>query len=226
MVRIALISEGVSENKIISYLIQRFLGSECVVNAVQPKLTDSSRGSVQASGGGWSEVLNHCNNRVIDNALSFNDYVVIQIDTDACYHSQFGVCVAENSGAKHTDGEVYADVRQRLLREISQGYHDKILFAVCFNETECWLLPLFYVNDTKACQSTNNCIYRLNQQLKKKGLGVIPGKDKNSANAISLYNKILRQIKKKQDVQKLSQYNYGFMKFVEQLDKVNNRETS
>lgn len=222
MVRIALICEGVSENKIIGHVVQRFLVSECLVNAIQPKLKEASRGLAQASGGGWSEVLNHCTDDVIANALSFNDYVVIQIDTDAFCQSQFGVPTLDSCGKPLADSDLYAAVCKRLLRDISPAYYEKIIFAVCFNETECWLLPLYYTD--KTCRSANNCIYRLNVQLKKKNIGAIPEKEKNNANAIRTYNKILREIKKKQTVQKISQYNYGFMRFVEQLGEIKTDE--
>jgi soluble cytochrome b562 len=58
----------------------------------------------------------------------------------------------------------------------------------------------------------------LNQKLQKEGVG-IPAKDKNSPEAIKVYLKVLRRIKRK-DIPRISQYNFGFQKFVEQMDSI------
>lgn len=218
MVNIALICEGISENKMLNHFILRFLGEECCVNAIQPEISDAKRGTVQASGGGWSEVLHHCNDEVIEKALVFNDYVIIQIDTDACYQTEYGVSLLDASGLRRADNEIYIDVCNRLCQQISSKYRNKIIFAICFDETECWLLPLYYT-DKKRC-ATHNCIYTLNKALAKKQLPGVPDKDKNSPNAIKAYSKILKEVKNKKKVIEISKYNYGFSKFIEQLDTI------
>ncbi len=113
------------------------------------------------------------------------------------------------------------DICERLLRDITdelkEKYSDKIIFAVCINETECWLLPLFY-NDKRKC-STTGCIGKINNELRKEGMG-IPDKAKNSDGAIQVYNHILKRIKKRKDIQDISAHNYGFNFFIKQLDQV------
>lgn len=218
MTNIALICEGISENKMISHLLLRYMGEDCCVNAIQPEITNSGRGAVQASSGGWSEVLHHCNDEVIKNALSFNDYVVIQIDTDACYQKEYGVNPLDENGRRKSDECLYKDVCERLCRDISIEWQKKLIFAICFDETECWLLPLYY-QDKKRC-ATHNCIFTLNKKLASKGMQCIPDKDKNSTNAIAAYNKILKDIKRKKDVELISKYNWGFSKFIEQLKNI------
>ena len=91
------------------------------------------------------------------------------------------------------------------------------MFAICFNETECWLLPIFYESSSpKECAATNNCIFRLNKKLSKDGSG-IPDKDKNIPEAIKVYQRILKPLKRK-DIPRISTYNYGFKRFVEQMN--------
>jgi soluble cytochrome b562 len=46
-------------------------------------------------------------------------------------------------------------------------------------------------------------------------------KGKNGANARSTYQFVLKKMKRK-DIPKISQYNYGFKKFVEQMDAIKN----
>lgn len=139
MASIALICEGASEVKMLTYIVTRYLGDEIVVNAIQPALTQKGR---QANEGGWLEVLNHCNDDIIN--------------TDE--------------------------------------------------------------NDAKKRCVTTNCIYKLNKRLQTEGIG-IPETAKNTPEAIQAYNKVLKQLKRK-DIPRIAQYNYGFQKFVEQMDGI------
>lgn len=219
MASIALICEGASEVKMLTYIVTRYLGDEIVVNAIQPALTSTGR---QANEGGWLEVLNHCNDETINAVFATNDYLVIQIDTDACTQVNYDVNVYDENNRKVADDILYERVRSRLLKdlstEIQTKYADRILFAICINETECWLLPLYYENDAKKRCATTNCIYILNQRLQTEGIG-IPDKEKNTPEAIQVYNKVLKNLKKK-DVPRIAQYNYGFQKFVEQMEEI------
>ena len=218
MASIALICEGASEVKMLTYIVTRYLGDEIVMNAIQPALTSTGR---QANEGGWLEVLNHCNDETINAVFATNDYLVIQIDTDACAQVNYDVNVYDENNQKVADDILYERVRSRLLKDLSAGiqtkYAERILFAICINETECWLLPLYYENDAKKRCATTNCIYILNQRLQTEGIGV-PDKAKNTPEAIQVYNKVLKNLKKK-DIPRIAQYNYGFLKFVEQMDK-------
>ena len=219
MASIALIFEGASEVKMLTYIVTRYLGDEIVVNAIQPALTQKGR---QASEGGWLEVLNHCNDDTINAVFATNDYLVIQIDTDTCAQVNYDVNIYDENNRKVGDSVLYERVRSRLLKdlsaEIQTKYADRIVFAICINEKECWLLPLYYENDAKKRCATTNCIYILNQRLQTEGLS-IPDKAKNTPEAIQAYNKVLKNLKKK-DIPRIAQYNYGFQKFVEQMDGI------
>ena len=132
--------------------------------------------------------------------------------------------VYDEGHRKVADDILYERVQNRLLKDLSVDvqtkYANRILFAICINETECWLLPLYYENDAKKRCATTNCIYILNQRLLTEGIG-IPDKAKNTPEAIQVYNKVLKNLKKK-DIPRIAQYNYGFLKFVEQMDVVRN----
>jgi hypothetical protein len=222
MASIALICEGVSEIKMLSYIINRYMGDDVVVNAIQPSLKISHGQEKQGDDGGWLQVLNHCTDDIIKDVMASNEYLTIQIDTDACIQTNYGVDIYDENHKKVTEDVLYERVRARLKENISEDvwdvYSNRILFAICFDETECWLLPLYYENDAKKRCATNNCIYILNQKLQKDGLG-LPQKDKNSPEAISIYQKVLKKMKRK-DIPTISQYNYGFKKFVEQMDAI------
>lgn len=64
MKTIALVCEGVSENKILTYIINRYLDGDVVVNSIQPSLTAAHGQEKQASEGGWLQVLDHCSDDI------------------------------------------------------------------------------------------------------------------------------------------------------------------
>ncbi len=227
MASIALICEGVSEIKMLSYIINRYMGDDVVVNPIQPSLKISHGQEKQDDDGGWLQVLNHCTDNTVKDVMASNEYLVIQIDTDACIQKNYDVDIYDENHKKVTDDVLYERVCARLKQNISEDiwgeYSSRILFAICFDETECWLLPLYYENDAKKRCATNNCIFILNQKLQKEGVG-IPAKDKNSPEAIKVYLQVLRKMKRK-DIPRTAQYNYGFQKFVEQMDSIKDEFT-
>lgn len=217
MITFGLICEGPSEYRIIRYLTERYLGDEIAINPKQPEI----KGGKQIGFGGWLNVLNYCTEANFDDILSTNDYIMIQIDTDTCAEVGYDIKIRKEDGSTKSDTELYEEIIPRILKNIPAEkliqYKEKIIFAICFNETECWLLPIYYT-DKRKC-STTGCINKLNQQLAKDKLG-IPEKDKNSPNAQKIYDRILKNIKKAEVIKEHSQYNYGFKKFIEQLDVI------
>lgn len=222
MASIALICEGVSETNILTHIINRYLGDSIVVNPIQPSLRLSNGLQKQTTEGGWLQVLNHCSDDIIKDIMAANDYLVIQIDTDACIQPNYDVNIYDENNRKVSDDILYERVSERIRRNISADvlskYSDKILFAICINETECWLLPLYYENDAKKRCSTTNCIYILNQRLQTEGFG-IPEDKKNTPEAVWAYKQVLKKMKRK-DIPQIAQYNFGFKKFVEQMETI------
>lgn len=218
----ALICEGVSECKILTFIVNRYLGDAVVVNPIQPPLETRHGQEKQSDAGGWAQVLNHCTDDLICEIMAVNDYLVIQIDTDACTQPTYDVNIYDDNNQRVTDDVLYKRVCSRLKRNISEStwnkYGKRILFAVCINETECWLLPLYYENDEKKRCATNNCIYILNQQLQKESMG-IPKEQKNTPGAVKVYQRVLKKLKQK-DIPRIAQSNYGFQKFVQQLEGI------
>lgn len=225
MTKIALFCEGVSENRILTHITQRYLGDEVIVDGIYPNVIENHGHMVQGDYGGWKAVLDHCNEKDIDSALDGHDYLIIQIDTDTCNEVHYDVRTISENGIKLSDAIVFEKVSERILRDISEEkrkeYAGKIIFAICFNETECWLLPLYYEQDRKKCEKTNSCIFTLNKALSQQGIG-IPEKAKNTPGAIKVYDKILKGFKPK-NIPTLAQYNLGFKKFVEKLDEIRDK---
>lgn len=212
----ALVTEGISEHKIIKHLLAKFFkDADPVINQVQPQLTENERN--QQDFGGWMEVLNFCQlEEKLNEAFLYNEYLVIQIDTDVSELNPYNVPHLINGQAKSFE-QLHSDIIDRLKQSMPQAildkYGEKIIFAICIHTTECWLLPIYYA-DNKRCK-TDNCLDTLNREIRKRRLSI--GDDKNSANSKKAYETILKNIKKRQDIESYCIHNVGFQKFVEQL---------
>lgn len=221
MKTVGLICEGVSEINVMETILSRYLGEGFFINPVEPETIVENGIRKQSSGGGWSRVLAHCNEQKFSEILQLNDYLVVQIDSDACEH--YGVSPLDSYNRAKSLVELYTEIVSRLISGLSeqfrQAYSGRILYAVCFNEIECWLLPLYYDNDYR-CR-THNCIFTLNKALARKNLPTIPpGDEKNSPNALKAYRKVLKDIKNKKTVEEISTFNYGFSRFIDELHSV------
>lgn len=218
MASFAIICEGISENRVLHAIIDKYCDDAYFAD-VQPELNNNGGYPKQANWGGWQEVLAHCNTETFKEALAQNDYLVVQVDTDRCNEKGFDI----KDPDKRDPREVYNDIVARLLRDIDpqliEDNKDRIIFAICFNEIECWFLPIFYTDDKKC--ATNNCIYHLNRGLQKKddSLG-IPDKEKNNDQARKSYQYIFKGLKRK-NISTIAQYNFGFAEFVGKLDGIN-----
>ena len=121
---IALICEGVSESKILNHFIERLGGDDVTINPIQPKLKEVHGKIQQAEHGGWSQVIAHCNDKTLMDAFETNDLLVIQIDTDACYQSAFGLSSLDDDNQVKNDERLYTDICTHLSKDISPEIYE------------------------------------------------------------------------------------------------------
>lgn len=176
--KFALITEGVSEHRIIKHIISKYFKDlDPDINQIQPKIVNDK----QETTGGWNEVLKYCEKEELNSILIENDYLVIQIDSDKSATSPFSISHTRN-GQPKTDEELHADIKAKLSGlikpEIKEKYGDKILFAICIHTIECWLLPLYYGDSRKT--NTNNCLTTLNRKLGENDISIITPKNKTN----------------------------------------------
>ncbi|MBQ0910018.1 hypothetical protein KBJ98_15000 [Flavobacterium sp. F-328] len=221
--KFALITEGVSEHRIIKHIISKyFKDKEPDINQVQPKLVNNKQNVT----GGWDEVLKYCQRQELADIFIENDYLIIQIDTDQSQLNPFNIThtkIDPISGnlTNKTIEELYNDVKAKIESlinvDILKKYNDKIFYAICTHTIECWLLPIYYTNNHKNDIAT--CIGSLNAQLKKKNIQSLPTttKNKNSAQSIKIYNTILNNWKKRKEIEDAAIHQYGLNKFLESL---------
>ena len=220
--KFALITEGISEKNVIKHILSKyFKDKEPIINPVQPKVLNEKQETI----GGWNEVLKYCEREEDLKAIFVeNEYLVIQIDSDQSQQSPFDVSHTKADNTTKSVEELYADILERLKGLISpnilESHKHQILFAISIHTIECWLLPLYYINNHKS--KTTSCIDKLNAEITKKNINPIPSIGKNSPQAIKSYDTILKNWKRKEEVITSSEHNAGFKKFVESMAMLDN----
>mgnify|MGYP000872959729 CR=1 FL=1 len=218
--KFALITEGVSEYRVVKHILTRyFKDQDPEINQIQPRIQNEK----QETPGGWNEVLKYCEREELNDILIENDFLVIQIDTDQSPTEPFGISHSLIGSELKPIGQLHSEVVQKLKGlikpEIREKYENRIVFAICVHTIECWLLPIYYSNNHKS--DVSNCHYTLNAALTKKNLQGIPkDKNKNSSQSVRTYDTILSNWKKKTEIEEAAHHNFGFHQFVESLGQI------
>lgn len=166
----AIVSEGVTDYAVLkNILFGWFKGqdAEPILNQYQPDLTAEDESSWQKYGN-WENVLKYLGEKKHRDALEFADFLIVQIDTDQSEHVNFGVSQREND--KQLDPlALVAKVAEKLQEIIGSVdvafYGDRIIFAICVNAIECWLLPLWDKSKATKCEG---CLDAVDRALVKK----------------------------------------------------------
>jgi hypothetical protein len=208
--RIALITEGISEYRVLKHLLRKyFKGYDPEINQIQPKVIGEKQDGI----GGWAKVLEYCSRKDIRDILIENEYLVIQIDTDNSPIAPFDVPHTHDS-LKKTEFELCSAVEAKLKALIDpaiyKAYSNRILFAVSVHTTECWLLTIFQKS------ATNNCLHTLNDILIQKKMPKIQSA-KNSPNSRIAYETVLQAWGKRKDITVCATRNASLKHFVDQL---------
>lgn len=215
------ICEGPSDYRIVKRILDVFFrGNDPFISCYQPKQLPSGKSDY----GGWPRVLECCGNSTLKEIFEFNDYAIIQIDTDCSQDSPFNVPHLGDDGQPKSNDQLYEDVIEKLgsliVQPDVQVNRDKIVFAICIHSIECWLLPIIYTDNRK--ENTINCLSALNRaiQQKYKGLVILKKSNKNENDGIKVYNKLISEWKRKADITNSSQYNLGFQAFIQSLEQI------
>ena len=220
---IGLITEGETDQHILkNILIGYFNDSDLVVRDLQPAADETDADSMSAFGG-WVNVFNYCQPEFLEGALKRNNFVVIQVDTDVSEQKGFDVSKLDENGKRISAFDLISRVIERFKQifltdfepNFFDEYKNRILFAITVDSMECWLLPLFYADNTQA--SINNCLYKINDFLRKNKEKTIP-EDKKGA--VPIYRKLSRQFIKSKVLRQTYPQNPSFKIFIENELKV------
>jgi len=220
------ICEGPSDYRILKRIVSVFFrGNDSFLSCYQPKQLPSGKSDF----GGWQRVLECCKNDTLKEIFEFNDYAIIQIDTDRSQDYPFNVPHYGEDGQLKNYELLCEDIIKKLncliVQPEIQINRDRILFAICIHSIECWLLPIVYIDSHKS--NTNNCLETLNHAVQRqyKKMAFLNDRNKNENAGIKVYDKIISGWKRKTDIVTSAQYNTGFNAFVKSLDKIHFNES-
>jgi hypothetical protein len=173
--------------------------------------------------GGWLNVFEYCKSQYFIEALEQNDYLIIQIDTDSCEEVNFDVSRRNAHGEVRTPKEMISKVVEKFEELFSANHAEKfylfkerILFAICVEEIECWLLPLYHTDKNRS--RTYGCIQKLNPRIEAK-FGVFIDKGNKSV-ALPHYDKFSRAFIKRKTIDSVYDDNISLKVFLDSLAKV------
>ncbi|PZN82277.1 MAG: hypothetical protein DM484_06735 [Candidatus Methylumidiphilus alinenensis] len=170
MASFALITEGITDQAVLENILTGLYGDDVEVNPLQPlrDATDTSR-IKSDSFGGWEQVFEYCQHENFDELLIFNDYVIIQIDSDCGYEVNFGVPLT-HGGKDRPVEELVDEVRQKIISKINKAsyeqHQNQFKFAIAVHSLECWLLPLF-LKEKAHLRKTKNCFHQLELETER-----------------------------------------------------------
>ncbi|WP_223497609.1 hypothetical protein [Pseudomonas sp. BF-R-16] len=172
----ALVAEGITDQVIIERIIFTAasnliddIDDEADIQPLQP-LRDATDQSRVADGnfGGWERVREFClSPERLEEALEFNDYLVIHLDTDMCEHPNFNVPLLEEGQAVPTEkllSLVTTKVWEWLGERFYESHGNRIIFAIAVHSTECWLLTHYGRTDSDKCRELA-CYVHLERNL-------------------------------------------------------------
>jgi hypothetical protein len=218
MTTFALITEGVTDQVMLKYLLTGFYGRRendpIDINPIQP-LRDATDSSRQGNFGGWELVLECVGDSTkIEHSLMFNDYLIIQIDTDCGQHTNYGVPL-HSGGDPRPVADVLFDVKKKLVSRIGDDVYkenkDKILFAIAVHSSECWIIHLY--SDSKADKKrVSNCEEHLSRALAVNNIKYVKDHD--------LYDRICKPFRKMEKIDLARSRNESLDAFIASLPDI------
>lgn len=215
---IAIASEGVTDFAVLKNILLGWFqkaSTEPFLKPIQPDPNAKGESTWQQHGN-WENVIRFLREKKHRDALEFADYLIVQIDTDCSEHRNFGVAQQE-SGIALNPEEMVGKVADHLRGIIEESdidfYGDRILFAICVREIECWLLPLW---DSKKATKCEGCLDTLNRALAKKDVKAIPPNNKQARQ----YEQLSAGYRKRTTLTKEGAKNPSLSLFLEELGKI------
>lgn len=180
MTTIGILSEGRTDQKVIEQVLLGFFerADALEINPFFPPIVPLPG---EPEEGGWTVLKRRLQDGHHRQALQFNDYLVIHIDTDVCEEVGYGVTRRDSSTGRDLEPvalrqAAVARLVEWLGADFYAKYRDRLLFAVAVDTIECWLLPL--LEDQKAKQrKTTGCGAAADAALTRAGRETL-GKDK------------------------------------------------
>ena len=204
-----LITEGPTDQVVIKHILWGvFDDPDLPINQLQPK--------AEGDPANWVRVLDYCCSNDFKPSLDFNDFVIVQIDTDVLLREQLPEKYKIDLPSNLEVDEIITRVSQLLVSlidgddEFWLNHREQIIFAISVHQIECWFLPIYFTNKKAKAAKITGCIATLNEVLPQQEGGLyINGKD------LDYYRRISKSYRKK--IQQIYHLNPSLKVFVERV---------
>ncbi|MGV3773324.1 MAG: hypothetical protein ACO1QB_10520 [Verrucomicrobiales bacterium] len=205
----AIVSEGKTDQAVIeNILLGHFHGQLSPGDIVREQPPN-----VLNAWGGWMELLKYLEAKRYRDVFQFQQYIVIQIDTDIC--EQAGICLRTIDGRIMEATEVVTAMRHRLEQSIGpedlKSYEGRFLMAISVHSIECWLLPL--LADQNHFGKINNCHEKANRIMARENKNL----DKRK---IQSYMKASELFRHKKTLNEAASHQASLQIFLDQLSGI------
>lgn len=222
MVNFAIIAEGVTDQYVIEAVVRGWLGEDEVgFSEVQPPAwTRTGRSGEQPPPGGWTLVFRSLELGKHRDALQFNHYLILHIDTDVCEERGFDVSRQADGQGLSAD-TLWDRVRERL--EVALGtefvaeHGHRVIFAIAVDSVECWFMPLLSPDQKAHRARTVGCLRAANDELRARDEELLLKGDEKQPRT---YMKLSRSFEKRKTLLTIRDYNPSLKRLIDQLDTV------
>lgn len=172
MTTIGILSEGVTDQKVITQVLLGFFADQADDLEINPEFPPTVVRGGGPEVGGWTVLKKLLESKHHLQALQYNDYIVVHIDSDCCEEIGFDVSRRDRQTGKDLRPDALRGaVIERLvdwLGEISKDDRERVLFAVAVDSIECWLLPMLESKPAKQAK-TVHCSGAADRALEREG---------------------------------------------------------
>ena len=169
-------TEGPTDQVVIeNILFGIFKDPDLPVTRLQPKEDEP---------GNWDKVFKYCRSDEFKSALGFNDFLIVQIDTDVLRGGEIPEAYRLDFPPHFSPGGIIDKVAELLISLIDGGngfweqFGKRIIFAISVHQIECWFLPIYFKDKKAKAGKITGCIDTLNEVLPQQENGLyIHGKD-------------------------------------------------
>lgn len=194
--KVGIIAEGFADIAIIRAILKKLRGIDGsdILNVRPEDQTDETELN-EKNFSNWTLVLKECANSgsLSDFFDMFEEdrYLVVQIDTAERGESGYDVLCPQRSGV--SDWKVYSEeLRKNVVAKIEgaveEKYRERVLYAICIEETDAWLIPIWdkHIKDSSQKVRPKETLSGLIARLKDKEKNKLVDTRKSNLNYIEL----------------------------------------
>jgi hypothetical protein len=204
-----IICEGKTDFRVLQNLLRGITENKNLrVNRLQPEDDEP---------GGWPNVINYLSSEKFIPIFDFYENIVIHIDTREC--DQWNEHLKQ-LGDDDLDIESFVEtIKTVLINKIDKEFYDlkkdKIFFAICVHEIECWLLP--YNSTRPSDLSKRTGCYNALKQINKGGKEYLGQKGFGGGKFYDDFSKVML---KKKDLLEKAHLNPSLEIFIDNLSSM------